>query len=436
MHVELGLSRRNPRRWRMRALGNGYQPVRIARRAIAVFIFLLAALPLNARATVFSLTSGAQITGDLIRQDEANYEVKTASGAVLIPRDSVTRIESDRSGLPDEYAKRVAELGDSIDGNLALAAWCGEVGLLAEARKHYRRVLELDPNHDEARRQLGFVRVGDGWVEARTVVPPEDEAKKQKRLRRERIDAEKLLAAIEQQWIGQIRAIRSQYLDATSTAANRKGHERIMAITDPLAVLPLARVLSDGSVFARRVLVEALAEFDEDEATLNLAALALIDDDAEVRRIAVVELKRRDDPRIAAQLRKGLQSNSDVIVSRAAVALGILQARSAIPELIDALTAERSRFVEVPVQQLFGDMSHTFQRETSVSLGSSVDLRHKPQYGNQAGLSKPMFRPTRQELRQVTVLRTEVMEALKSITGENFGFDAAAWSRWHEEQKP
>jgi hypothetical protein len=29
-----------------------------------------------------------------------------------------------------------------------------------------------------------------------------------------------------------------------------------------------------------------------------------------------------------------------------------------------------------------------------------------------------------------------VLEALKSITGKNFGFDAAAWRRWYQEQQP
>jgi hypothetical protein len=40
------------------------------------------------------------------------------------------------------------------------------------------------------------------------------------------------------------------------------------------------------------------------------------------------------------------------------------------------------------------------------------------------------------QLRSVTVFRTEVMEALKRITGQNFGFDAVAWRRWYEEQLP
>lgn len=422
MHVELGRSRRNPFRSRLRG-------------AIAVIASLVLALP-RTYATVLHLTTGAQIVGELVAQDETNYQIKTGGGIVLVPRDSVTRIESNTTDLPDQYSKRFAALADTVDGHLALAKWCDEVGLLTESRVHFRRVLELDANHAEARARLGFVRVGETWVEARTAVESDDDDKKKKRQKREQIDAAKLLAAIQQQWIGQIRAIRAQFLDATAASANRNGRERILAITDPLAVLPLARVLSDGSVFSRRVLIEALAEFDEDEATLNLASLALLDDDAEVRRQATLELKRRDDPRIAAQMRKGLQSNNDVIVTRAAVTLGMLQAKSAIPELIAALTAERARFVEVPVQQLFGDMSHTFQRETRVQLGSSVDMRHRPQHGNPAGLNKPMFRPTRQELRQVTVLRTEVMEALKAITGENFGFDATAWSRWYEEQKP
>jgi hypothetical protein len=38
--------------------------------------------------------------------------------------------------------------------------------------------------------------------------------------------------------------------------------------------------------------------------------------------------------------------------------------------------------------------------------------------------------------RDVTVYRSEVLDALRLITGEDFGFDEAAWRRWYEEQKP
>jgi len=40
------------------------------------------------------------------------------------------------------------------------------------------------------------------------------------------------------------------------------------------------------------------------------------------------------------------------------------------------------------------------------------------------------------ERRDVVVYRTEVLEALRQITGQQYGFDAAEWLRWYEEQKP
>jgi hypothetical protein len=38
-------------------------------------------------------------------------------------------------------------------------------------------------------------------------------------------------------------------------------------------------------------------------------------------------------------------------------------------------------------------------------------------------------------MRDVTVFRTEVLEALRTITGQDFGFEHAAWRRWYEERR-
>ena len=40
------------------------------------------------------------------------------------------------------------------------------------------------------------------------------------------------------------------------------------------------------------------------------------------------------------------------------------------------------------------------------------------------------------QTQDVTMYRTEVLEALVAITGVNHGFDAAKWRRWYEEHKP
>jgi len=38
------------------------------------------------------------------------------------------------------------------------------------------------------------------------------------------------------------------------------------------------------------------------------------------------------------------------------------------------------------------------------------------------------------QYRRVTVYRTEVLEALRRITGRDFGFDREDWQKWYEKQ--
>ena len=49
-------------------------------------------------------------------------------------------------------------------GQLTLANWCEDHGLRDRERAHLAKVVELEPDHAEARRRLGFRRVGLDWI--------------------------------------------------------------------------------------------------------------------------------------------------------------------------------------------------------------------------------------------------------------------------------
>jgi hypothetical protein len=52
----------------------------------------------------------------------------------------------------------------TVEGQLELARWCAGRGLADQARAHLSRVLELDPNHVQARELLGFQKINGSWV--------------------------------------------------------------------------------------------------------------------------------------------------------------------------------------------------------------------------------------------------------------------------------
>lgn len=403
---------------------------------VVLMLLALAAAPL--RADILHLASGTTVEGEIISQDAENYVVKTTAGTITLPADSVLRVEKAASPF-QEYQVRAETAADTVADQIALADWCGERGLQAERRKHLQRALELDPDSAAARTSAGYVRVGDLWVDARTPAkrerPPRPAATEEASAAGEGVTGgdEKTVAEIQTTWIRRIRTIKMQQLDSSSDRAVRAGRQSILEIRDPLAILPLTRVLATGNRAARELLVEALSTFTEDEATMNLAAMALIDSQRSVRSMAVSELRKRDDPRVAPQFRRALRSDNDEMIRRAAFALGEIGDASAIPELIEALKVRRWKMVEVPVRRYFGDWYTVFNGQTVTTAGQ-VKLSHKPQLGfDTSGMVT--VQPELQ-VRDVTVYRTEVLEALKSLTGENFGFEMAAWRRWYQEKKP
>jgi hypothetical protein len=393
---------------------------------------------LSARGDILHLKSGGSIEGTIVERDERSYKVRTPVGTVTVPVEAVARIEEKPSVL-DEYVQRRERVADTPAAQFELAQWCEEQDLAAARRTHLKRALELDSDYEPARKALGFVRVGGMWAEGRSVAeraesaagpkaPPETDATDQ--------DSQKVMAAIQSQWNVRIRAIRTNRLESGVDRLVEEGRARIVEIGDPLAILPLVRVLGDGNWACREALVSVLSHFPQDEATMHLAILALVDPGEDIRRQALAELKRRDDPRVIPQFRRALVTDNDELIKRAAIGLGALEATAAVPDLIGLLTARRDKVVEVSTRTYFADYVVTFDTPTVIALGDVACIRHQPVLGLPALGTGLVFVNREYQLRSVTVFRTEVMEALKRITGQNFGFDAVAWRRWYEEQLP
>lgn len=401
------------------------------RSSWAAVIGALLGCAAGAGADVLHLRNGGTVEGRVLSREEGRYEVRTLVGIVRVPAEVVERVENAETPF-DEYDRRVAELPDTAADHVALAAWCQERGLRAERIAHLRRAIELDPQHAEARQALGYVRVGALWVDGRRVIqrpattPAAEEGAE---------DPERLAAAIQTQWYRRIAAIRASLLESSLGHLVEQGRALILEIRDPLAILPLVQVLSSGGAHCRALLVEVLREFPQDEATMNLGVLGLVDAHPVVREGAVAELARRNDPRIVAQYRQALRDGNDALVVRAAYGLGRLKAMEAVPDLVDVLTAARRRWVEVRVDRYFRGWPRVFNRRTEILLGHDPCGRavHRPEIGVSSYIDN-----IRNEWRYlpVTVYRTEVLEALKEITGQNFGFEHAAWRRWYEEQRP
>lgn len=417
----------------------GLRDIRAA--VLSLSLAAIAMLPFqpSARADVFTLAHGGTVEGEILAQDESGYTIRTLVGTIKLSRDVVTKIDSAPSPF-QEYEARKETARDVANDQFELAAWCDERGLRAERLKHLKRAIVLDPDHKASRLALGYVRLGALWVDGRTLAKDADDtpsggANDAKPAGRESPrDPEKLAQAIQTDWRRRIRAISRSLLNSVSDRVVKDGRERILAIKDPLAILPLSKILSGSRVSQRKLLVEVLGGFEQDEATMNLAVLALADPHPDVRKGALSRLVRRSDDRIPGQFRKALASGQDWLIRRGAIGLKLLNRTEAVPDLIKVLTAKGRMRKEVPVRRYFHDMVTTFSRNSRVQLGSGSVVVHHPQIGVYGG--QPFF-PPRTEFRKIDVIvrRTEVLEALRALTSQNFGFDRAAWQQWYEENK-
>ena len=113
-----------------------------------------------------------------------------------------------------------------------------------QRQAHFRRVIELDPNHAEARRTLGYSQVDGQWVtydevmikrgyvrhNGKWMLPQEIEIAENKQK----------LEAAQQEWFQKLKRWRSWF----GTDRDQQARANIASITDPDAVRALATGLA------------------------------------------------------------------------------------------------------------------------------------------------------------------------------------------------
>jgi hypothetical protein len=128
---------------------------------VAIFV---AVLPIPLCADTITLKDGRKLTGKIREAGPDTYRIILRQGSLEVPRADVVSIEE--GPIPEEvYRDRARDLADDdLEGHLALARWCRKEGLDREFRWEMGRVLEIDPDHAEAREALGYVRHEERWI--------------------------------------------------------------------------------------------------------------------------------------------------------------------------------------------------------------------------------------------------------------------------------
>jgi hypothetical protein len=362
--------------------------------------------------------------------------MRTLVGALItVAREEVDEVVR-RRPLLEEYETLRRAAADNVDAQWELAEWCRAKSLTSERAVHLRRLVELDPRHVAAHRGLGHIRHEGQWTTTEAMMTARGYVKHKGRYvlpqELELIEAEERESEAEKAWYRKIR-MWANWLDSERPERHAESLSELREIHDGDAVAALHRTFKDDPNEQKRLLyVEILTKIPGTKPLNPLVQQSLRDESTFVRDAAVRGVRRHDVATALPMYLRALKNELNVIVNRAATALGQLGDDTVVPLLVEALVTRHQYKVMVPDQSI------------SVSADGSMASGGIPLPPNIAamlatgqlpqGIQVQSNAPPR--LKQITVEQDEqnpsVLTALNLLTGENFGFDEQVWRNWYK----
>jgi HEAT repeat protein len=418
-------------------------------RALLSLVLCLA-VAATASADYLELENGGFLRGELLteaRQLEASpyLAVRTLTGATIsVAREQVVRVVR-RKLVFEEYEMLRSTAADTADAQWQLAEWCRLKGLAKERAAQMQRVIELDKDHKLARRALGYTWQEGRWVTQEELMRERGYVKHKGRYllpqELELILEDERATAAERAWFKKVR-LWYGWLDSDRPDRQRDGLAQLKAIQDPDAVPAVVRTFRDERREAYRLLmIEILAQIESTGVVAPLVQLALREELQIVRDAAVAGLRRVPrGPQLALPaLLRALRNEANVIVNRAAAALGQLGDDSAVPQLIEALITRHKYVVNVP--ENFAGFAPDGQPIQAIDpsmlppdVAGLISTGQLPQ-----GVRIEYGHGSQPRTRRVVVQRDHqnqsVLSSLMLLTGQNFGYDETAWRNWHRARQ-
>ena len=134
------------------------------KQALVTAVLFLILVPVS-RSEVVTLKTGEKIRGKIVSRSDGKLVIESPKGRFEVDVAKVAVIE-ERGILLGEFRSRIGGLPDTnADGFYRLARWCGEKGLFEICEDVLHWVIGIDPDHEDARKSLGYYRTREGnWV--------------------------------------------------------------------------------------------------------------------------------------------------------------------------------------------------------------------------------------------------------------------------------
>lgn len=405
-------------------------------------------------ADVVKLTDGGEIRGlvkfpagkprkdQVAESDEVVVESLTGA-EITVAREQVAFITK-RPRAVEEYESLARRVADTVDGRWQLAEWCRQHGLTEPRKEQLQRLLELDPEHKPAHYGLGHRRQGTKWTS------PDEE------------DAE-LLAAGYVRYKGRLITTLERDLMESNTTRHREQNDwrpkirlwlgwitgrdaprradaivKFRELRDPDAVPAIVDfLLGDANIEVRRLAVQTLSQFDGQPPVPALVRVALSDADPSLQSSAFSAFTAEQRAAAVPIIERALRDESNLIVRRAAILLGKCGVRQAIPSLVEALAT--SHKMRVPQGPAFAVGFNRDGSQGSSRSGLPPDVEAALRtgqlpYGVVIDNSNVRAPPVKWVTVRVPLQNSEVLDALRTLSQQDFGYDKRAWRLWWQAQ--
>lgn len=371
-----------------------------------------------ARADIFILQNDGRITGELIVREGTPknlWLVKTTAGGEMLLDKTQIKQHIPQSPEQEEYERTRGDYADTVAGQWKLAEWCRVKDLNKQRTGHLERVIELDPNHRDARVALGyFQRDGewtrkeermqrDGYVQykGKWLLPQEVEL----------LEKQRATDLKQKEWYAKLNRLRADAIRSVPPQKAQDAIRQLKELDDPHAVPAILQAVKiESNQQLQGFYLNALGRIGSGPAIKLLVDLSLGAANENLRDLALDILKSGKRPEATPYFVNELKSKDNKRVNRAAYALGELGDESVVPALIDALVTVHKFTVS---NGAAGSMSASFGGGGGNS-GGGFGVGGKPQ------------------VIETALENFQALSALTKLTGQTtFDYNQQTWRNWY-----
>ncbi len=387
--------------------------------------------PVTAGADEVLLSGAGKYIGEIVDESDTEVTIKTAAGTFTVDKSEVGLVVRGKAARIAYEAKRANLSYDDVSGHYRLGQWCRASGLTQEATLQFEYCLRLDPGHARAHHALGHTRYEGKWITKEQMRAQGFEKYKDRWLSRE--EAERLRQAdlkrrLEAEWSTRIQRLRAQVTHPL-VSVRLQAEKQLLEISDPAAFPAIVRLLEDYHPRVRWLALELVNRYRIPEAAPTLAKLSLHDSEPRLRDTARVTLLDIKDEEALKALIKGLRHQESDVRHRACIALGQFRDQRAVPFLIRSI---KEVFL-VSVKD--GKPLSLKSTRKRLPIEEVSELPPLVRHSLFRYLMEDQWNPSAEPDKKLVVrINQDALDALKAITGEDFGSDEDAWQDWwHKE---